>query len=140
MHLDISIVLLLWKVEFHGVELAQLQQERYQLVWQLPWSQKMSIGSHIIKEVLCPKNPEFLNQSISHFYFILLLFFIINKYKFIKFADSNIWSSTLAGDLAQSALLKRKGQTYVGPDGYFNNTLCPTEFMLRISNQGMRYH
>ena len=102
----------------------------------------MSIGSPIIKEVLCPKNPEFLNQSISHFYLqdILLLFFIINKYKFIKFADSNIWSSTLAGDLAQSALLKRKGQTYVGPDGYFNNTLCPTEFMLRISNQGIRYH
>ena len=52
-------------------------------------------------------------------------------------AESNVWSSTLAGDLAQTALLKRKGQTYVGPDGYFNNTLCPTEFMLRISNQGI---
>ena len=105
-----------------------------------------------------PKNVDWLpyNQGgimsektgiFKSFYFsflfiqeILLLSIIINKYKFIKFADSNIWSSTLAGDLAQSALLKRKGQTYVGPDGYFNNTLCPTEFMLRISNQGIRYH
>ena len=57
----------------------------------------------------------------------------------ITISDSNVWASTLAADLAQTALLKRKGQTYVGPDGYFNNTLCPTEFMLRISNQGMPY-
>ena len=62
---------------------------------------------------------------------------IYNQHIFNVVADSNIWSSTLAGDLAQTALLKRKGQTYVGPDGYFNNTLCPTEFMLRISNQGI---
>ena len=55
---------------------------------------------------------------------------------FTTTSDSNVWASTLAGDLAQTSLLKRKGQTYVGPDGYFNITLCPTEFMLRISNQG----
>ena len=77
-----------------------------------------------------------LNFEISNF----ILVYFVGNYKFALFADSNIWSSTLAGDLAQSALLKRKGQTYVGPDGYFNNTLCPTEFMLRISNQGIRYH
>ena len=57
----------------------------------------------------------------------------------VALIDSNVWSSTLAGDLAQSSLLKRKGQTFVGPDGYFNNTLCPTEFVLRISNQGRIY-
>ena len=61
---------------------------------------------------------------------------MINNSIFIIISDSNVWASTLAGDLAQTSLLKRKGQTYVGPDGYFNNTLCPTEFMLRISNQG----
>lgn len=46
------------------------------------------------------------------------------------------WGVTLAGDVAQTALLKRKGQTYVGPDGYFNTTLCPTEFMLRHMQAG----
>ena len=30
---------------------------------------------------------------------------------------SNGWAATLAGDLAQTALLKRKGEPYVGPDG-----------------------
>jgi len=36
----------------------------------------------------------------------------------------NEWGATLAGDLAQTALLKRRGQTYVGPDGWFNTSLC----------------
>jgi len=37
----------------------------------------------------------------------------------------NEWAATLAGDLAQTALLKRKGEKYVGPTSYFNTTLCP---------------
>ena len=26
--------------------------------------------------------------------------------------------------------MKKRGQKYVGPDGYFNNSLCPSEFLL----------
>jgi len=37
----------------------------------------------------------------------------------------NEWGATLAGDLAQTALLKRRSQTYIGPDGWFNTSLCP---------------
>ena len=37
----------------------------------------------------------------------------------------NEWGATLAGDLAQTALLKRRTQTYIGPDGIFNTSLCP---------------
>jgi hypothetical protein len=36
----------------------------------------------------------------------------------------NEWGATLAGDLAQTALLKRRSQTYIGPDGWFNTSLC----------------
>ena len=42
------------------------------------------------------------------------------------------WLTTLAGDLGQTALLKRKGESWVGPDGYFNSTICPTEFYMRM--------
>ena len=78
-----------------------------------------------------------INQCLILFFFQFLVCSSHNI--IITISDSNVWASTLAADLAQTALLKRKGQTYVGPDGYFNNTLCPTEFMLRISNQGMPY-
>ena len=36
----------------------------------------------------------------------------------------------LAADIAQTAILKKRGQKYIGPDGYFNNSLCPSEFQL----------
>ena len=41
-----------------------------------------------------------------------------------------IYGTTLAADIAQTALLKKRGQKYSGPDGYFNNSLCPSEFQL----------
>ena len=46
------------------------------------------------------------------------------------------WAATLAGDLAQTTLLRRKGETYMGPDGWYNSTFCPTRFMLRTQHQG----
>ena len=46
----------------------------------------------------------------------------------------NIYGVTLAADLAQTALMKKRGQKYVGPDGYFNNSLCPSEFLLTSEN------
>ena len=46
----------------------------------------------------------------------------------------NIYGVTLAADLAQTALMKKRGQKYVGPDGYFNNSLCPSEFLLTSKN------
>ena len=49
---------------------------------------------------------------------------------------SNGWAASLAGDLAQTALLKRKDEPYVGPDGFFNSTLCPAEFYLRAEWAG----
>ena len=42
----------------------------------------------------------------------------------------NYYGVTLAADVAQTALRKKRGQKYVGPDGYFNNSLCPSEFLL----------
>lgn len=42
----------------------------------------------------------------------------------------NVFGVTLPADIAQTALLKKRGQKYVGPDGYFNNSLCPSEFLL----------
>ncbi len=48
----------------------------------------------------------------------------------------NGWGASLAGDVAQTALLKRKDEPYVGPDGYFNSTLCPSEFYLRMRQDG----
>ena len=41
-----------------------------------------------------------------------------------------IYATTLSADIAQTALLKKRGQRYIGPDGYFNNSLCPSEFQL----------
>lgn len=41
----------------------------------------------------------------------------------------NEWAATLAGDLAQTALLRRKGEKYVGPSSYFNSSLCPRGIM-----------
>ena len=41
-----------------------------------------------------------------------------------------IYGTTLSADIAQTALLKKRGQRYIGPDGYFNNSLCPREFQL----------
>jgi hypothetical protein len=43
----------------------------------------------------------------------------------------NGWAASLAGDLGQTAVLKIKDKPYVGPDGYFNSTICPAEFYLR---------
>ena len=42
----------------------------------------------------------------------------------------NFYGVTLPADIAQTALLKKIGQKYTGPDGYFNNTLCPSEYLL----------
>ena len=44
----------------------------------------------------------------------------------------NGWAASLAGDLAQTALMKRKNEPYVGPDGFFNSTICPMEFYLQF--------
>eukprot|EP00095_Tigriopus_kingsejongensis_P009018 maker-scaffold674_size113878-snap-gene-0.17 protein:Tk09018 transcript:maker-scaffold674_size113878-snap-gene-0.17-mRNA-1 annotation:"PREDICTED: uncharacterized protein LOC658236" len=44
----------------------------------------------------------------------------------------NAWVATLAGDLGQTALMKRKDEPYVGPDGFFNSTICPKEFYMRV--------
>ena len=43
----------------------------------------------------------------------------------------NGWAASLAGDLAQTALMKRKDESYTGPDGHFNSTICPSEFYMR---------
>lgn len=42
----------------------------------------------------------------------------------------NVYGVTLAADLAQTALMKKRGQSYTGPDGYFNDSLCPSDFLL----------
>ena len=42
----------------------------------------------------------------------------------------NAYGASLAGDLGQTALLKQRDEPYVGPDGYFNSTICPAEFYL----------
>ena len=42
----------------------------------------------------------------------------------------NVYGVTLAADLAQTAMMKKRGQSYTGPDGYFNNSLCPSDFLL----------
>lgn len=47
----------------------------------------------------------------------------------------NGWAASLAGDLAQTALMKRKDEPYVGPDGYFNSTICPKEFYLVMDRE-----
>jgi hypothetical protein len=52
----------------------------------------------------------------------------------------SVFGVTLAADLAQTALLKRRGQSYIGPDGYFNNSLCPSEFLLTSSNHGGQHY
>ena len=44
----------------------------------------------------------------------------------------NGWAASLAGDLGQTALMKRKDEPYLGPDGFFNSTICPAEFYLRL--------
>ena len=41
-----------------------------------------------------------------------------------------IYATTMAAELAQTALMKKRGQKYTGPDGYFNNSVCPSEFLL----------
>ena len=70
-------------------------------------------------------------------------FVVNNKYPLIIYPDSvkgngspsqrridGIYGTTLAADIAQTTLLKKRGQKYSGPDGYFNNSLCPSEFQL----------
>jgi hypothetical protein len=52
----------------------------------------------------------------------------------------NGWAASLAGNIAQTALLKRKDEPYVGPDGYFNSTLCPSEFYLRMAGKTSYSH
>jgi len=47
----------------------------------------------------------------------------------------NGWAASLAGDLAQTAIMKRKEEPFVGPDGFFNSTICPNEFYLRAVRQ-----
>ena len=48
---------------------------------------------------------------------------------------SSVYGVTLAADLAQTALMKKRGTPYVGPDGYFNSSLCPSEFLLTSSTE-----
>ncbi len=31
--------------------------------------------------------------------------------------------------------MKRKDEPYLGPDGFFNSTICPSEFYLRAKQQ-----
>ncbi len=47
----------------------------------------------------------------------------------------NGWGSTLSGDLGQTAVMKRKDEPFLGPDGFFNSTICPAEFYLRAVSQ-----
>lgn len=51
----------------------------------------------------------------------------------------NVWAATLAGDLGQTSLLKKKNEPYVGPDGYFNSSVCPKEFYMRMSGTDNKY-
>jgi hypothetical protein len=44
----------------------------------------------------------------------------------------NGYGATLAGDLGQTAIMKRRDEPYIGPDGYFNSTICPNEFYMRL--------
>ncbi|TRY77882.1 hypothetical protein TCAL_09782 [Tigriopus californicus] len=51
----------------------------------------------------------------------------------------NAWAATLASDLGQTSLLKRRDGQFVGPDGYFNSTLCPREFYMRLVGTDAMY-
>ena len=55
--------------------------------------------------------------------------FLTSSVNFARRID-NVYGVTLAADLAQTALLKKRGQSYTGPDGYFNTSLCPADFLL----------